>query len=160
MSKFTNIKIIHIEYPNEIHRALAIRRKVFIEEQGYSEAIEKDGHDSICQHWIASCDIEYQDGTIEHNVDIGNVRLVPKTDGLAKLGRLAVLSSARGLQIGRLLVEAFIDYCKNNNYNTIVLHSQYPKRGFYEKTGFRIEDGDDEIFDEAGTPHVRMWMRL
>jgi predicted GNAT family N-acyltransferase len=76
------------------------------------------------------------------------------------LGRLAVLSSARGLQIGRLLVEAFVDYCKKNSYNTIVLHSQYPRRGFYEKTGFKIEHGDDKIFDEAGTPHVRMWMRL
>ncbi|KAI8641905.1 acyl-CoA N-acyltransferase [Parasitella parasitica] len=160
MSKFTNVKIIQIEYPNEIHRALAVRRKVFIEEQGYSEKIEKDGLDGACQHWIATCDKENEDGTIEHNVDIGNVRLIPKSEGVAKLGRLAVLSSARGLQVGRLLVEAFANYCKHNNYTTIVLHSQYPRRGFYEKTGFRIEEGDDQIFDEAGTPHVRMWMRL
>jgi len=43
MSKYTNVKIIHIQYPDEIHRALAVRRQVFIQEQGYSEAIEVDG---------------------------------------------------------------------------------------------------------------------
>lgn len=72
---------------------------------------------------------------------------------------MGVLSSARGLHIGQLLVKAFIIYCKQNGFHTIVLHSQYPKRGFYEKLGFAVEEGDDEIFQEGGTPHVRMWMR-
>lgn len=43
MSKYTNAKIIHIQYPDEIHRALAVRKQVFIQEQGYSEEIELDG---------------------------------------------------------------------------------------------------------------------
>lgn len=75
------------------------------------------------------------------------------------MGRLAVLSTARGLYIGQLLVKSFIQYCKENHFHTIVLHSQYPRRGFYAKLGFVIEQGDDEIFDEDGTPHIRMWMR-
>jgi predicted GNAT family N-acyltransferase len=115
--------------------------------------------DAICQHWVATCDVENEDGTVEHNVDIGCVRLIPKPDGLAKLGRLAVKKSARGYSIGLKLVETFVDYCRKNGFHTIVLHSQYPRRGFYEKAGFVIEKGDDEIFDEAGTPHVRLWMR-
>lgn len=114
--------------------------------------------DHICQHWIATCDKINEDGTIE-KCDIGNVRLWPKPNGVAKLGRLGVLSSARGLYIGQQLVKAFIDYCKNNGFHTIVLHSQYPRKGFYEKLGFVVEEGDDEIFEEGGTPHVRMWMR-
>lgn len=44
MSKYTNVKIVHIQYPDEIHRALAVRRQVFVEEQGYSEEIELDGY--------------------------------------------------------------------------------------------------------------------
>jgi predicted GNAT family N-acyltransferase len=87
------------------------------------------------------------------------VRLIPKSAGVAKLGRLAVLSSVRGLYIGRKLTNVLIDYCRKNGFHTIVLHAQYPKRGFYEKCGFSIEAGDHEIFNEAGTPHVRMWMR-
>lgn len=56
-------------------------------------------------------------------------------------------------------MKEFIEYCKKNEFNTIVLHSQYPRRGFYEKLGFVIEKDDDEVFEEGGTPHVRMWMR-
>jgi predicted GNAT family N-acyltransferase len=78
---------------------------------------------------------------------------------LAKLGRLCVLSSARGLYIGQKLVQTFTEYCKENGFNAIVLHSQYPRRGFYGKLGFVIEEGDDSIFDEDGTPHIRMWKR-
>lgn len=115
--------------------------------------------DDTCQHWVATCDVENEDGSIEHNVDIGVVRMIPKPDGLAKLGRLGVKKSARGYYIGQKLVAAFVDYCKNNGFHTIVLHSQDGRQGFYEKAGFSIEKGDDQIFEEAGTPHVRMWMR-
>lgn len=87
------------------------------------------------------------------------VRLIPKSEGVAKLGRLAVLSSARGLNIGQKLTKSFVDYCSKNGFHTIVLHAQNPRRGFYEKCGFSVEEGDDEVFTEAGTPHVRMWMR-
>jgi predicted GNAT family N-acyltransferase len=69
------------------------------------------------------------------------------------------LSCARGLYIGQQLVKAFIEYCKKNGFHTIMLHSQYPRKGFYEKLGFVVEQGDDEIFEEGGTPHVRMWLR-
>lgn len=84
--------------------------------------------------------------------------MIPLPGNIAKLGRLAVLSTARGLYIGQKLVNEFIDFCKKNEYHTIVLHSQYPRRGFYAKLGFVIEEGE-EIFDEDGTPHIRMYMR-
>lgn len=84
--------------------------------------------------------------------------MIPKPGNIAKLGRLAVLSTARGLYIGQLLVKEFIKFCEENGFHTIVLHSQYPRRGFYAKLGFVIEEGE-EIFDEDGTPHIRMYMR-
>jgi predicted GNAT family N-acyltransferase len=113
--------------------------------------------DHICEHFVASCDKKNEDGTIER-IDVGTIRLWPKPESVAKLGRLCVLSSARGLYIGQKLVKAFIDYCKENGFHSIFMHSQYPKKGFYENLGFVVEEGD-EIFDEAGTPHIRMWMR-
>lgn len=109
-------------------------------------------------HWAVYCDRNNEDGTTESHIPVGTIRLIPQPDRIAKLGRLAVLSSARGLYIGQKLVKSFIEYCKENDFNAIVLHSQYPRRGFYEKLGFVIEQGD-EIFDEDGTPHIRMWMR-
>lgn len=42
MSKYTNISVIHLQTPEEIKRALAVRHEVFVLEQGYSVEIESD----------------------------------------------------------------------------------------------------------------------
>jgi Na+-driven multidrug efflux pump len=42
MSKYTNISVIHLQTPEEIKRALAVRHQVFVLEQGYSVEIESD----------------------------------------------------------------------------------------------------------------------
>ncbi|KAG2210895.1 hypothetical protein INT47_000049 [Mucor saturninus] len=152
MSEYTNVAVVPLPL-EEIHRSHAIRQAVFVKEQGYSLELELDENDPICLHWLATCE---KDGV---PVDVGTIRLWPKPDGLAKLGRFCVLSSARGLHIGQLLVETFIAHCKQNGFHTIVLHGQYPRRGFYQKMGFVLEEGDDAIFLEGGEPHVRMWMR-
>ncbi|KAI9478739.1 MAG: acyl-CoA N-acyltransferase [Benjaminiella poitrasii] len=159
MAKYSNVRIAKLKIPEEISRAHAVRYQVFVLEQGYTVEIDRDNNDEICHHWIATCDKENDDGTIEHDVDIGTIRLWPKENGVAKLGRLAVLSSARGLYIGQKLCEAFIEFCKQNSFQTIVLNAQIGRRGFYEKAGFVVEEGDDGVFDDSGTPHIRMWMR-
>jgi predicted GNAT family N-acyltransferase len=115
--------------------------------------------DHLCQHWVAVCDVESDDGSIESNVPVGTVRMIPKDAQIAKLGRLAVLSDARGLDIGKKLVEAFSSYCTLNKYQVILLHSQVEARGFYEKLGFFAEPGKDDIFTEDNTPHVRLIKR-
>ncbi|KAI8053126.1 acyl-CoA N-acyltransferase [Gilbertella persicaria] len=155
--KYDNVSIVQVK---DFERPHAVRHKVFVLEQGYSSTIETDDLDDKSTHWVATCDKVDQNGTlIESNVDVGTIRLVPKNQNMAKLTRFAVVQNARGLKIGQRLLEAFIDYSKKNGFDTIVLHSQHPKRGFYEKAGFVVERGDDEVFIEAGTPHVRMWMR-
>ncbi|KAI9247044.1 acyl-CoA N-acyltransferase [Sporodiniella umbellata] len=159
MSKYSNVRIIHAVTPEDLEKCSVVRHAVFVEEQKYTTEIEKDGLDSLCQHWVAVCDRTNADGTADYGVPVGNVRLIPKSENTAKLGRLAVFSQARGLYIGQKLVKTFIEYCKTNSYSTIVLHSQYDRRGFYEKLGFVTEKGDDEVFIESTTPHIRMWMR-
>lgn len=42
MSKYTNVSIHHIQYPQEIERAHAVRNAIFVVEQGYSLEIEMD----------------------------------------------------------------------------------------------------------------------
>jgi predicted GNAT family N-acyltransferase len=115
-------------------------------------------YDATCEHWIAVCDINNDDGQVQQEVPVGAIRLIEKPNHVSKLGRLAVLSQARGLSIGKKLVLEFIRYSKEQGYKTIVLHAQIDKRGFYEKCGFATEAGDNEPFDEDGTPHIRMWM--
>lgn len=158
MSTFSNVIVERLDTSEKRADALAVRIAVFVDEQKYTLESELDSYDDISVHWAAYCDKKNEDGTIENHIPVGTIRLIPQPDQIAKLGRLAVLSTARGLYIGQKLVKSFIDYCKENGFHSIVLHSQYPRRGFYEKLGFVIEEGE-EIFDEDGTPHIRMWMR-
>ncbi|KAI8876037.1 acyl-CoA N-acyltransferase [Backusella circina FSU 941] len=157
MVQYTNAKIVKVTERDDIQKALDVRIAVFVHEQGYEPHTEVDSHDDTCDHWIAVCDID--DGQLQKEVPVGAIRLIAKPDQVAKLGRLAVLSHARGLSLGKRLVQEFIKYSKENGYKTIVLHAQIDKRGFYEKLGFSTEAGDDDVFDEDGTPHIRMWMR-
>ncbi|KAG0936465.1 hypothetical protein G6F57_007939 [Rhizopus arrhizus] len=158
MPKYSNLKISLLTTPEEKKKALDVRIAVFVTEQKYPLETEVDGLDDGAVHWAAIADKENEDGTVEKDVFIGTIRLLHASDTTAKLGRLAVLSEARGLYAGQLLVKAFLEYAKANGYQSAVLHSQYPRRGFYHKLGFVIEEGE-EIFDEDGTPHIRMWKR-
>ncbi|KAI7889088.1 acyl-CoA N-acyltransferase [Mucor mucedo] len=158
MSKFSNVSVEQLITPTERKDALKVRIAVFVDEQKYSMESELDSYDDVSEHWAAYCDETNEDGSIRKHVPVGTIRLIPQPQHVAKLGRLAVLSSARGLHIGQKLVKSFIQHCKDNGFHSIVLHSQYPRRGFYAKLGFVIEEGD-EIFDEDGTPHIRMWLR-
>ena len=78
---------------------------------------------------------------------------------MAKLGRLAVLSDARGLSLGKNLVLHMLESVKAQGIKSIVLDAQVDKRGFYEKLGFVVEDADKEPYMVDGTPHCKMWMR-
>ncbi|OBZ89738.1 hypothetical protein A0J61_02201 [Choanephora cucurbitarum] len=154
---FVNVNISQIK--GDYTRTIAVRYNVFVVEQGYHAKWQMDDIDHLGIHWIATADqVDEQGVTICPNVDIGTIRLIPKHDGLVKLTRFAVIKEARGLKVGQALVKVFVKYCQEHGYHTIVLHSQYPRRGFYQKVGFVLEEGDDDIFDEAGTPHVRLWM--
>ncbi|KAG1471382.1 hypothetical protein G6F56_002151 [Rhizopus delemar] len=157
MSKFSNVRISLLTSAEEKKKALDVRIKVFVNEQQYPLETEIDELDDDAIHWAAIADKQQEDGSVDKDVYIGTIRLLHR-DKIAKLGRLAVLSEARGLYAGQQLVKAFLEYAKSNGYESVVLHSQYPRRGFYAKLGFVVEEGE-EIFDEDGTPHIRMWKR-
>ncbi len=72
-----------------------IRRKVFIEEQGVDEALERDGYDAVSDHVLV-----YED-----NIPVGTGRVIYKDEDAAPLiGRIAVLKEHRGKQYGDLIV--------------------------------------------------------
>nr|WP_290443924.1 GNAT family N-acetyltransferase [Halomonas sp. Ps84H-12] len=123
--------------------ASLIRRIVFIDEQQVPQEEEWDGRDTECLHFLATLNGE----------PVGTARLLP--DG--HIGRVAVLSSARGTGIGYQLMEAAIKAAREAGHSHAALSAQLHALAFYERLGF-VAHGD--VFMDAGIPHREMTLFL
>jgi predicted GNAT family N-acyltransferase len=141
MAAFT---LLQTDWVHDATRLAAVRRAVFIEEQGVPEAMEWDEHDAASEHWLALTD----DGT-----PIGCARLLP--DG--HIGRMAVLPAWRGRGIGQALLEAVISAARARGVRTLRLSAQTHAVAFYARAGFVAEGSE---YAEAGIPHVAMKLDL
>jgi len=136
--------IIETDWTRDAARLGAVRRAVFIEEQGVPAAMEWDEYDAVSAHWLA-CD--------EAGSPIGCARLLP--DG--HVGRMAVLQAWRGRGVGRALLEAVLLAARVRGHAALRLSAQTHAAGFYARAGF-VADGPE--YDEAGIPHVAMQKHL
>lgn len=118
----------------------AVRRTVFVEEQGVPEVEEWDGQDDASRHFIAEDD---------NGAAVGSARLMPS----GQIGRMAVLKPLRGTGVGARLLAAAVDAARQGGYERIFLHAQTQAAGFYERAGFRPSG---ETFMEAGIEHRPM----
>ena len=132
--------VAQVHWPQHAAELLAIRRAVFVQEQGVPESLEVDGRDDGAWHLLA------RDAA---GLSVGCARLLPDTH----IGRLAVLRSVRGHGVGRQLLDAAVSLGRRLGMGDLHLHAQVRARGFYEAAGF-IAEGDE--FPEAGIAHVAM----
>ncbi|WP_058828230.1 GNAT family N-acetyltransferase [Haloferax sp. Q22] len=126
--------------------AFAVRKAVFVDEQGVDEELEWDEHDdpdAEAVHFVA-----YRSGD-----PVGAARLREYEPGVGKVERVAVLESARGEGWGRRLMDALETEARERGFDSLLLHGQTTAEGFYH--GLDYETTSDE-FDEAGIPHVEM----
>ncbi len=86
---------------------------------------------------------------------IGGARLLRRPNGVAQIGRVAVLPAWRGTGLGVRLVRLLEELALARGYRESVLHAQVPVRAFYERLGYVVDPGTTP-FDEDGIPHVRM----
>lgn len=121
---------------------LAIRMRVFVDEQQVPAELELDEYDGVATHLLLT----------ENGVPLATARLVDK-HGVAKIGRVAVVQSARGRGLGLHVMEAVLDEAIRQGFAQAMLDSQSYAIPFYEKLGFRAEG---EEFDDAGIPHRLM----
>ena len=135
----SNLTITLGDWPALASGLQAVRRAVFVVEQGIPEHLEWDEHDAVSVHALA---------LIERRA-IGCGRLLP--DG--HIGRMAVLSQMRGQGVGAALLDALVDEARRRGMRALQLHAQLHASGFYARAGF-VADG--QVFDEVGIPHQRM----
>ncbi|KUN39261.1 GNAT family N-acetyltransferase [Streptomyces longwoodensis] len=131
----------------------AVRKEVFVAEQGVPEEIEYDAYDAVAVHVLA---------VREDGLPLGTGRLLHgeaalgRTGGdpsVGSLGRLAVSRAARGLGVGAALVRAVEDAARARGLAAVDLHAQTQALGFYERLGY-VAYGPE--FPDAGIPHRAM----
>ena len=137
------LQVNKIRTQEELESAFAIRKKVFVEEQGCPPELEYENED-VSTHFLALMD----------NFPCGACRW-RKTEKGYKLERFAVLKEYRGKRVGLALLAAVLDDLPADA-DYIYLHAQVDAVGLYAKFGFTI---DGEQFEEAGIKHFKMVKR-
>ena len=120
----------------------ALRRAVFIEEQGIAEAEEWDDLDAAAVHLVA----------LDGDTPLGTARLFVKAD-LGKIGRVCVAKPARGTGLGAALIREGCTRLAAAGCTRVQLGAQCSAIPFYEKLGFA---GFGPEYDDAGIPHRNM----
>ncbi|MFE0646315.1 GNAT family N-acetyltransferase [Streptomyces sp. NPDC058877] len=135
----------------------AVRREVFVIEQGVPQELEYDSYDATAVHVLAV----RADG-----LPLGTGRLLYGADAAGKtgadasvgsLGRLAVTKAARGLGVGAAVVRAVEDAARDRGLAAVDLHAQTQATGFYERLGYEAYGPE---FPDAGMPHRAMRRKL
>lgn len=122
----------------------AIRKAVFVDEQGIPAELEWDAADAGCVHALARNGLGQA---------VGTGRLLAYQPGTAKIGRMAVLASERGAGVGRQVLDALMATAKARGDASVLLHAQASAATFYLRAGYVAEG---EPFEEAGIAHLAM----
>lgn len=138
-----HVRIAH--WTTDRNAILAVRRRVFVDEQGVDLAVEIDGLDPQCNHVLATT------ATLE---SIATGRIKP----CGQIGRMAVLEPYRRQGVGSAILSKLIDIARRQqNLPQVYLHAQVSAVAFYGKHGFLLTG---EEFLEAGISHVTMVREL
>lgn len=118
-----------------------IRIEVFVEEQNFKE--EFDELDDSSFHLAF-----YDEGKA-----VATCRFFAIDNEIYKLGRIAVVRTYRGKQIGRFVMETAEKEIKKAGGKLIKLGAQTRAQGFYEKCGYTPYG---EIYNEEYCDHIMM----
>jgi predicted GNAT family N-acyltransferase len=132
----------------DLQGAIAVRERVFVEEQGVPVEEELDGRDEQALHLVALAPLTEQ--------VVGTLRLLFDGDTV-KVGRVAVERDWRGQGIAARMLELALEHASVRGSRRARLASQLDVVPLYERAGFCVES---DVFEEAGIPHVWMGREL
>ncbi|MGY1643782.1 GNAT family N-acetyltransferase [Geodermatophilus sp. SYSU D00703] len=129
--------------PADWPEVVALRTRVFVEEQGVPAEVEQDALDATAVHALVRDD----GGRV-----VATGRLLTR-EGRAVIGRMAVDASVRGHGYGAAVLAELHRQAVLRGLREVELHAQVTARGFYERAGYTAVGAD---YEEAGIAHVTM----
>lgn len=127
----------------------SIREVVFVEEQGFTDEFDDVDIDNISFHLLLSIE--------DKPVATGRLYQKDPFRDVYIIGRLAVLSDYRGLNLGSIVLTALEEKAKVCGASAIELSAQCRVQGFYEKHGY-VTVG--ETYLDGDCPHIMMFKDL
>ena len=128
--------------PGDIGWVISSQAKAYAEEYGWDISYEALVAE-ICAQFIKNYDAAREHCWIAEvgGEPVGSIFLVKATDAIAKLRLLQVEKKARGLGVGRALVEQCIQGARERGYSKMTLWTQsilLAARGIYQNAGFKL----------------------
>ncbi|RJQ85653.1 MAG: MSMEG_0568 family radical SAM protein [Desulfobacteraceae bacterium] len=130
--------------PHEIEAALAIRREVFVAEQGMFSGTDIDENDALSIYIVAKAG----------ETVAGTVRVYPRNgNGHWVGGRLAVCQAYRNSNVGAELVKEAVKHVRRQGCTLFTAHVQQQNVSFFERLGWKTIGPVEEYM---GRPHQLM----
>jgi len=136
------IRGVYLTSKDDLKDVIALRREVFVDEQGYSPESEPDAGDEMAMYALV-----FDDGA-----PVATGRLYVGDDRLT-IGRVCVKRDRRGKGVGDFVMRMLLSRARELNAGSVSLSAQIGRVGFYERYGF--EPYGEVVFDE-GRPHQLM----
>jgi predicted GNAT family N-acyltransferase len=124
---------------DDVEAAFGVRREVFVLEQGYTEEQEFDGAEAKALHVLAQLvpGCATTPGAARH---LGAARLLldaTEDPPVAYVSRLSVLTFARGMGLGRAIVEFVLEGARGMGCTKARAGAQVTALDFWARLGFR-----------------------
>lgn len=140
------VELFDITDLGRMHDALAVRMRVFVEEQGVPPELEVDEHDRTDARAVHAL-------VRERGEAIAAGRFYEVDAATVQVGRMAVLAAKRRSGAGGRILAALESEARRRGYARIRLHAQVHALDFYVKAGFSV---CDETRWDAGILHQTM----
>jgi predicted GNAT family N-acyltransferase len=135
----------------DMPEVVALRTRVFVDEQEVPPEIEQDAADATAVHAVS----RGVSGALAGRV-VATGRLI--VDGAtARIGRMAADRAVRGRGHGAAVLGELHRQAVLLGATEVELHAQVSARAFYERVGYAAV-GD--VYEEAGMSHITMRRRL
>ena len=137
------ITIKEVRTAKELEQAQEIRVRVFEEEQGFPHEVNIDGADQAASHVLV----------LDEEVPVATARITVGAEGQGMIARIAVLSSHRGMGLGKHLVQELEGIGRRGGLQTLCMEPHAHLEGFYRALGYEKVPGSVEV---AGHHLIRM----